>query len=395
MRPWFSEDIHAAKRLRRKAERRWNQSNLQVHLEMLRSERVNVNLLCTEAKRKFYQEKINANSSDQKALFKIANELLHKSKDNSLPIHDCPETLANSFANYFRNKIEMISETFQDVTSEQEDLEYGDPSVQILSALQPISEDKLKKIIMSGNSKHCHLDPIPNDLIKNVLDGLLPVLTKIVNTSMATSVFPTNLKAVTVVPLLKKKTLDKEDFKNYQPVSNLTYVSKLIERVAVEQLNDHLLTYNLHGPCQSAYRRFHSTETALVKITNDLLCTMDKRQCALLVMLDLSAAFDTVSHDILFKRLESKYGITNQALSWMKSYFDGRTQSVIKNGHMSEPHYLKTGLPQGSILGPFQFTLYSSPLFDIACGHGIEVHMYTDDTQLYLPFCVKDYEAAM
>lgn len=106
-------------------------------------------------------------------------------------------------------------------------------------------------------------------------------------------------------------------------------------------------------------------------------------------------AFDTVSHVILFERLEKEYSINGMALIWIKSYFKNRTQAVMVNGHNSEPQHLHMGLPQGSILGHFQFTLYSSPLFNIAHSHGVKVHMYADDTQLMLPFNVHDYENAM
>ena len=147
--------------------------------------------------------------------------------------------------------------------------------------------------------------------------------------------------------------------------------------------------------CQSAYRKFHSTETALVKIVNDMLLAMDKRMCVMLVMLDLSAAFDTVNHETLLHRMETEYGITGHALHWIESYFANRTQLVSINIVQSTSKPLSTGLPQGSVLGPFGFLPYSSPLFSIAQRHGIELHMYADDTQLYLPFPTNEYDAAV
>ena len=147
----------------------------------------------------------------------------------------------------------------------------------------------------------------------------------------------------------------------------------------------------LHESCQSAYRSCHSTETALLKITSDLRCAVDEGNCVLLIMLDLSAAFDTVNHETLLKRMEEMYGVQGQASAWLTSYFSNRCQSVVIQSIMSAPKPLKTGLPQGSILGPFAFPSYSSPLFNIARSHGIHMHMYADDTQLYLPFKPKDY----
>ncbi len=212
---------------------------------------------------------------------------------------------------------------------------------------------------------------------------------------MENSNFPHKLKAATVVPLLKKSTLDKEEMKNYRPVSNLPYTSKLIEKVAVEQMKDHMDMNLLHEPCQSAYRKCHSTETALLRITNDLLCAMEDNHCVLLVMLDLSAAFDTVSHSILLKRMEEMYGVKDEALSWLVSYFKDRSQSVTIKDATSDSKTLKTGLPQGSLLGPFAFPSYSAPLFNIGRQHGVDMHMYADDTQLLLKFKPENYEEAI
>ena len=143
-------------------------------------------------------------------------------------------------------------------------------------------------MIPAGNSKHCNLDQIPTSLLKNSLVVILPMLTDIVNSSLQSGCFPDSLKQAIVTPLLKKPSLNSDDFKNYRPVINLSYVSKLIECCAMEQINKHLTSNSMRDPCQSAYRRHHSTETALIKITNDLLCAMDDKQCVLLVMLDLS-----------------------------------------------------------------------------------------------------------
>ena len=145
------------------------------------------------------------------------------------------------------------------------------------------------------------------------------IATKIVNMSLD-SVFPPSLKNSIVTPLLKKPSLVPELLKNYRPVSNLTFISKTIERVVANQLNGHLLTNNLHKAHQSAYKRFHSTETALLKVHNDILVALDERQAVFLLLLDLSAAFDTVNHSTLLSRLQLRYGITGQALFWLKSY---------------------------------------------------------------------------
>ena len=137
---------------------------------------------------------------------------------------------------------------------------------------------------------------------------LLTIICKIVNISLQSSTVPDNFKQAIVTPLLKKPSLDIENMKNYRPVSNLSYVSKLTEKVVMSRFNAHLDTHKLREPLQSAYRAKQSTETALIKVLNDILCVVDDRQCVLLVLLDLSAAFDTIDHDKMLFRLKELFG---------------------------------------------------------------------------------------
>ena len=238
-------------------------------------------------------------------------------------------------------------------------------------------------------SKSCDLDPLPTWLLKLCLEELLPVITHIVNLSLSTSEVPESFKVALIVPLIKKLSLDPDVLKNFRPVSNLTFISKLVERVVAKRLNDHLVANKLQEVLQSAYKQFHSTETALVKVQNDLLMALDSDGGALLVLLDLSAAFDTIDHETLFRRLED-LGVHGSAHSWFRSYLSGRKQSVYINGTKSAPHNLPFGVPQGSVLGPLLFTLYTIPLGEIARKYGLLYHIYADDTQLYIAFRPKD-----
>ena len=171
-----------------------------------------------------------------------------------------------------------------------------------------------------------------------------------------------------------------EEYKNYRPISNLPYLSKLIEKVVVKQLNDHLKTNSLLESHQSAYRQHDSTETALVKITNDILSAMDNSQCTLLILLDQSAAFNTVNQNELLYQLKKRYGINGSALQWLESYFKGRYQAVTIDSLTSSPQELVTGFPQGSVLGPFSYPVYTAPLFEISRKHEMPMHIYADDT---------------
>ena len=119
---------------------------------------------------------------------------------------------------------------------------------------------------------------------------------QVVNRSLLTAQFPTDLKCALVRPLLKKAKLDKEVFKNYRPMSNLLFISKIVEKVVGSRLDSHITMNELHDESQMAYRKFHSTETALLKVSNDILGALDQGSAVILVMLDLSSAFDTIDH---------------------------------------------------------------------------------------------------
>ena len=208
-----------------------------------------------------------------------------------------------------------------------------------------------------------------------------------INLSLESGLFADDWKCALVLPLLKKPGLDLL-YKNYRPVSNLQYVSKLTEKAVFEQIHTHMTTHSLYPEFQSSYRKNHSTETALVRVTNDILMKikMNTQEVTLLVMLDLSAAFDTVNHNILLTRLNEELGICGVALEWFKSYLANRGQRITIDGSLSERFSLECGVPQGSCLGPLLFIIYASKLFRVVRDQLPHTHCYGDDTQIYLSF---------
>ena len=184
-------------------------------------------------------------------------------------------------------------------------------------------------LLQSLNFRKLHallcLDLLPAVLLKENFDMLLPTLCRIVNLSLESGYVPPSLKTAVLLPLLKKPSLDHELLSNYRPISNLKVISKIIEKVVAVRLQDYLESNQLNEPLQSAYKRFHSCETALVCVHNDILRAIDDRHCVILLLLDLSAAFDTVDHDILLTRLKSKFSICGTALEWFRSYLTNRT----------------------------------------------------------------------
>ena len=397
--PWFNESILKAKQERRRAERKYKKSKLTIDYQIIKEKHRIVQEMCATAKQRHYSEKINDNNGDSKTLFQIANTLLHKQNNTSLPSHTSPSQLADRFASYFTDKIDNIRKDLSDVKDpirqHSPSVMAAGPEIRPLEVFDEVVEEDVSKLIISGNSKSCCLDPMPTKILKQVLPSVTPTITSIINKSLAQSYMPIPIKQAVVTPLLKKASLDKENLKNFRPVSNLPFIGKCIEKMAIKQMEKHLAKNCLIEPLQSAYKQHHSTETALIKVSNDILLELDNRKCVYLVLLDLSAAFDTIDHQVFLSQMQTQYGMAGSVHDWMKSYLQDRQQRVHVNGAPSDKVELQYGFPQGSCVGPFGFKLYTKPLTEIARRHGISIHLYADDTQLYTSFLPKDSESAL
>ena len=188
-----------------------------------------------------------------------------------------------------------------------------------LRSFRLLSEKEVESIIKSLSSKSCELDVIPTNLLKEILPSILPLVMRLVNTSLKEGLFVETWKLAIVRPLLKKIGLDLID-KNYRPASNLPFLSKVLEKAALDQFIAHCDNHSLLSDYQSAYRKHYSCETALIKLTNDVLWSMENGKVSAVVMIDLSAAFDTVDHDLLLEVLETSFGLEDTCLKWYANY---------------------------------------------------------------------------
>ena len=300
---------------------------------------------------------------------------------SNIPVDELPDKICKFFIEKI-NKIQMKFTDGEDVPK-QPDAATSGPK---LEKFRPVTQEETQKLIIGSPTKSCSLDPIPTFLLKECVLEFTPMLTKIINASLTSATVPSSFKRAVVTPLLKKATLDRDELSSYRPVSNLSFASKLLEKVVAKRLQEHKQQNNLYEAFQSAYRSGHSTETAILRVQNDILRAIDNGEAVFLVLLDLSAAFDTVSHKLLTERLQSDFGVKGDALEWITSYLSNRFQSVSIENRMSSPVQLECGVPQGSVLGPDLFSDYSSPVASIIRSHGISVHCYADDTQLYITF---------
>ena len=388
---WVTQKYREAKRLRRQFERAWRRDKSLLNRSKLRRQISKCNTIINKSKSDFYTNTIAENSDNPKQLWKELNNILHIKSEAVLPQCSDDKTLADSFSSFFTDKILKIRASFTNQTTYSLSPDRPPPK---LNTFVPATTDEVLEIILSSPTKSCMLDPMPTFLVKQFADILAPSLTKLVNYTMSEGIVPDTFKRAVITPLIKKSSLPKNSFTSYRPVSGLCFVSKLVERIVAIRLNQHLTEYKLGNVFQSAYKSGHSTETALLNIKNDVHIALSKGMPTALVLLDLSAAFDTIDHGILLDRLSSWFGFSSTVLNWFSSYLSNRFQSVKVGNITSDQLPLSHGVPQGSVLGPILFSLYTTPLAKLISAHKIiNYHFYADDTQLYIQLTPQNFKS--
>ena len=377
MSPWFDAECRAARRQCRHAERRFRRTRTDddknVYIEACKKKHETLE----EKRNQYWTDRVTSERTAPAKLWRTLSRVLQRDARLAEKIAETHNT-ADDFSRFFNRKVADVRADTEGRTCPQSAL----TATTELSTLRPLTMNEVRRLITQSPTKSCNIDPIPTWLLKDLIDALLPFITAMVNSSLIQGRFPSAEKHAVVTPLLKKQGMNVDELKNYRPVSNLSFISKITEKAAMKQVVDYLEVNSLLPRCQSAYRRNHCTETALLKVGTEILQCIDSRQISALGLLDLSAAFDCIDHDILLGRLQDRFGIRGSVVGWVGSYLQGRTQQVVYRGHLSKVSELQFGVPQGSVCGPILFLLYTAEVFDLVHSLGLEVDGYADDLQV-------------
>ena len=380
--PWFDKEYRDLRKVRRKKEKRARKLNA------TQEDKISHREACSECtalalikKRQYFSDVIERSQNNPKTLYKLVNKALDRKQEKPLPDYTIDmKDLATDFNSFFVKKIDDIRSTMTKTSMPKFDSDQL-PQMSLLHEFQPTTADEIKEIVSDSGFKCSPSDLLPLKLLKQNFQTLLPLFVDLVNLSMASGSMD-GVKEADIIPLLKGDSLDQNVLKNFRPVSNLMFIGKLTERVVLRRLNDHMSRNGLHIAEQSAYKKNHSTETLLIRIWNDLLVASEEKSATVVMMLDLSAAFDTVDHNLLLNILKKEIGLRGTVLAWFGSFLKGRSQRVRLGITTSEEIIIKFGVPQGSVLGPVLFNIYIRSIYRFVQHMNFNIHGYADDHQI-------------
>lgn len=383
--PWITANIKFLQNLRDKAKRKYNRVKDEASLNYYKQLR-NFTTLAIRNEKKAYLRYVSS-ISDGRRLWSelralkigkrqsggIPSHLMSANDINSAFVNSVPDVLggaAGDFSMYAAGARDGISSTF---------------------SFRPVDSVTVYKLLLSIKSRAVASDGISAAMLRLLVPHVLPYLSHLVNSCIYEGVFPESWKSSVVIPIPKKSKV--LSFDDLRPISILPVMSKILEKIMYEQITEHLELYDILPPCQSGFRRNYSCTTALLRVLDDIIGARDNNYLSILILLDFTKAFDTINHVALLGVLRY-IGFSSGAVGFLESYLCGRKQSVKLSFYdYSLPLSIDRGVPQGSILGPLLFSIYTCELHKYV-NHS-SVSMYADDTQLYKSFPINDLDSAL
>lgn len=335
---------------------------------------------------KYFKDKIFCFKNDIKNTWKIINSAINKNdgkehiskiKHNNISIDDDTQ-IATTFNNYFSQIGKNLADTIPPTDKQFHEFLKNPNSSSF--CFRPVLKKEIIDIVANLKDKRsAGHDGIDNILLKGVINVIVEPLVHIFNLSLTKGIVPNGMKISKVVPIFKKG--EKESVSNYRPISLLTSLSKLLEKIVYLRLLEFLNIHNIISNSQFGFRQKHSTSHAFLTFIEKVAKALDKSQHTVGVFLDLSKAFDTIDHNILLHKLHN-YGIRGKALEWFRSYLKNRKQFVAINGCCSSQQNVDCGVPQGSLLGPLLFILYINDIEH--CSKTLSFVLFADDSNIFL-----------
>ena len=344
-----------------------------------------------KAKSDYYHKQFQNNISDIKKTWSKINEVLcRKSKKADLPDYFLDGNkilrenvdIADCFNKFFANIGPDLANSIKGPMG-QSYKDYLKKKIESNFVFDTVDNTYVLKLIQNLKSKPSFgHDGLSSIMLKEVSSSISPILTCIINQSLCTGIFPESLKIAKIIPVYKKENPHITD--NYRPVSLLPILSKIFEKVVFIQVYDYFTENDLLYKSQYGFRKLHSTELAALEFADKIVSNLEQGKLPLAIFLDLSKAFDTIDHKILLEKLKY-YGISGKAIEWFQSYLCERKQYVQYGDSTSSMSFIKTGVPQGSILGPLLFIIYMNDI--AAVTKKFHFTLYADDTSLVEPIC--------
>ena len=383
--PWITSDLRKGMRDRDVAKRKAIKSNNPQDWAVYKRLRNRINGEVKSTKASYYAGAFVQSNGDSRKAWQLINELTSRQKNNAsvkeLKLNDNSVTNSHELSNAFNDHFSTIgTKLANEVPLVTDGSSYADYIVSSDNKFifSPISSSNVFSLLNKlSKSKATGLDNISAKLIRECADLISIPLCNIFNNSLSSGLFPDDWKCARVTPLFKQG--ERTDINNYRPISVISIIAKVFERIVYDQLYSFLANEEIITNQQSGFRSLHSTVTALLEATDSWALDIDRGNVNAVVFLDLKKAFDTVDHGVLLGKL-SLYGIQESAYDWFKSYLNNRTQKCVVNGSLSKVCSLGCGVPQGTILGPLLFLIYINDLPN--CLSFCQPRMYADDTHI-------------